>query len=214
MVSNAKELSILREKYGVTDDTDRKIKPAFFAAKDKGKGYYDSTRKNYSRHDTTMDYLQAVVNSWVYTTGRNLKQDKFLPFSHVIIGEQYRPSRISNAKIQKVFDTIQENIQEEAHIYALDIDQRDKFRLASEKRQECIDTIGAMSFGVSTMVELLMALEQQENQRIKRIAFNILFGYPNASFYNVIYRSSKPIKELTEDETGNLEIYGFRFKKQ
>lgn len=212
IVNNSIELSLLSDKYSITDDANRKIKPAFFAAKDKGKGYYNTTKKNYAKHHTTMDYLQTVVNSWVYVTGRYLGKKTYIPLAKVIDMGQYRPSRVSQEKILAAIAAIEESISDENAIYDTDMEQSEKFKAAASRRQECIETIGNMTFGASTMIALLLQLEEEQYKKVKRRAFSILFGYPNSSFYHVIDASSTPIKTAVEADDGDVTLYGFRYK--
>lgn len=212
IVDNERELSDIRRKYNMTDDKDRKIKPAFFAAKDKGKGYYDPIKKNYAPHHTTMDYLQQVVNSYVYRF-RYMKKSKFYPFTYLLATDLYYPSKVSQSKVEATIRTIQDSINEENMIFSSDMEPADKYRLAAEHRQECIDRIGSMSFGASTMIEILTVLCQEENKKLRRKAMNILFGYPNASFFQVLAQSRESFPVLEEAEGGDILLYDFRFKK-
>ena len=59
---NVKELKLLKQKYEERDEQDRYIRPKFFMYLDKDKGYYDKERKTYKYYDTTMDYLERVIN--------------------------------------------------------------------------------------------------------------------------------------------------------
>lgn len=210
-INNAKELSMLRSKYLRLDDKERKIKPAFFAAKDKGKGYYNPAAKNYAYHDTTMDYLQRTVNSWQNQVGRELKKTPFLPFSDLLTAKDFHSSHVSNAKVNMVLDMIRQEVSDENDIYNMDLEDSMKYRLVSERRQECVETIGEMRFGTSTMIALLHSLDEDDNHLIRRRMFHILFGYPNASFYSLIEKCRSPIRFITENSDGDLMIYGIPY---
>ena len=56
-VDSVAEIKRLRKKHETRDDDGRQIKPNFFGKIARMKGYYDSDRKNYKFHDTTMDKL-------------------------------------------------------------------------------------------------------------------------------------------------------------
>lgn len=98
-------------------------------------------------------------------------------------------------------------------IYASDADASVKAALSSDVRQTCIEHVGNMSFTKSDMVYLLRQIEEPCYSQIHRKIFNILFGYPNTSFYEVLKRSAEPIGLLVEDNEGDVELYGMRYTR-
>ena len=81
MVNNRDEYKRLKAKYERRDDKGRAIKPNFFGTLARRKGYYDSEKKAYLFHKTTMDYVQHTINRCRFWRG-SYKADK--PFSYVI----------------------------------------------------------------------------------------------------------------------------------
>lgn len=209
-INNAKELRRLRDKYKVEDENGRAIKPNFFKAKDVGKGYYDRGRKNYRKHLTTMDHLQTCVNSYRAQRGRVGKPNKYLPFSE-LIREDIDAGRRQYAKVARVLNSVSEMTEEIKGIYASDIEAAAKVALSSDVRQSCIEHIGNMLFTQSDMAYLLRQIEKPCYSSIRRKIFNILFGYPNTSFYEVLKSSTEPIAALTEDSDGEIELYGIKY---
>lgn len=203
---------LLREKYKILDEKDRKVKPNFFAAKDKGKGYYDNASKNYKKHRTTMDYLQTCVNQ--YQRGRGGKADKltFLPLSALV--KQSPPgTQRQYYKVQRVLRLIE---QMESVIRAIYSDQsiskQERCELAMRERQACIEYIGNISFTQTDMAYLLKAIEAPEYKNIYRRVIDILFGYPNTSFYSVIEESADGVYDIRRDPNGGILLYGIPYE--
>lgn len=210
-IDNAKELDILRKKYCRLDETDRKIKPAFFAAKDRGKGYYNAKVKNYAYHDTTMDYLQREVNRF---QRRHKKRGIVpLPFAVVVKRGLVSTGSSSQSRIDKILGLVWNDIIEEGEIWNSDASDDTKAMMAHERRMECAETIGNMRIGKSTMYGLLLAVDKDENRRVARRLLDILFGYPNSSFYELIDNSKEVIYTLEEDPEGDVKLLDFCFKK-
>ena len=211
-INNARELHVLREKYKLLDDDNRKIKPNFFAAKDKGKGYYDSTSKNYKKHRTTMDYLQTCVNQ--YQRGRSGRPGSltFVPLSSLI-----KPindgSRRQYYRVQRVLNIIE---QMEASIRSIyndsSLSKRECCELAQRERQACIEYIGSIAFTFADMSYLLTEIEKPRHSRIYRRVFDILFGYPNTSFYALIEEASDAVYDIVPDRNGGIILYGMPYE--
>ena len=211
-VNNAKELMILREKYSQRDKkTGKLIKPNFFAAKDKKKGFYDREKKSYLRHDTTMDYVQREINRYSYAC----RQDRgdVLQFSDILMDENYNSSNAKYSQVQRVLEIVRQYNAEIKQIYALDIDLSDKYELIRQKQYECNEYIGKISFGASTMIYLLRQIECPEYKDIRFKLFNTLFGYPNTQFFKLIRNSKRKIATFIMDGSGNLTYFGIRFRK-
>lgn len=206
-INNAKELHVLRQKYKLTDDDQRKIKPNFFAAKDKGKGYYDNTNKNYKKHKTTMDYLQTCVNKYQRSRRGKPNELSFLPLS-ALIKPSTDGSRRQYYRVQRVLDIIE---QMEAAIRSIYADQslskQESCELAQRERQACIEYIGNISFTPADMTYLLTEIEKPQHSRIYRRVFDILFGYPNTSFYAIIEESSDGVYDIEPNKFGGIMLY-------
>lgn len=213
-LNSARELMRIRNKYERRDDG-RLVKPNFFAAKDKGKGYYDSTRKHYRKHLTTMDFVQEYVNSFSRTRSGATK-NAFLPFSSVVMTDDYIPRPSRTGKVRRVIALVRNNVAETSAIYADDsYTSEEKHMLASEIRQNLVEYIGNLSLSPNTMIALLLEIEKEENKDIRRHLFYTLFGYPNTSFYAVIRESSEPVGTLLpceQNAQNSVQIFGEAYK--
>ena len=211
-INNAKELRRLRDKYKIEGDDGRAIKPNFFKAKDIGKGYYDRKRKNYKKHLTTMDHVQTCINSYRAQREEIGKKQEYLPFS-ALVGNGLDVHRRQYEKVTRVINAVTDMTNEIKSVYASDIESSVKQMQCCDIRQECVEYVGNMSFTKSDMVYLLRQIEEPRYSQIQRKIFNILFGYPNTSFYEVLEAGAEPIGLLAEDDEGDVELYGKRYTR-
>ena len=212
-VDTRKELTALEQKYRRINDG-RKVEPNFFAAKDRGKGYYDPAKKEYRKHDTTMDYLQTAVNSFRMHQSRGLKPDRFLPFSDIVTDDEYNHRNIWKPKIERAVTLVRQSRDEIKSIYmAESYDEEERASLAGLRRQDCVDYVGDIVMSRNTMIYFLKHLEKDELSDIRRSVFNTLFGYPNSAFFELIRQSKEPIPNLIEDPDGDVELFGIRYRK-
>lgn len=213
-ISAQQELKLLRGKYDIRDNDGRKVEPNFFAAKDRGKGYYDPAKKEYRKHDTTMDYLQTAVNSFRMHQSRGLKPDRFLPFSDIVTDDEYNHRNIWKPKIERAVTLVRQSRDEIKSIYmAESYDEAERAALAGLRRQDCVDYVGDIVMSRNTMIYFLKHLEKDELSDIRRSVFNTLFGYPNSAFFELIRQSKEPIPNLIEDPDGDVELFGIRYRK-
>lgn len=211
-ISFSAELKRLRDKYQRIDDSGRRVKPNFFGAKDRGKGYYDCKKRNYLRHDTAMDYLQHEINAYRMNRARKVPLRTFIPFSDIVDATEYDHRNVWKPKVEKIIEQVRDNLNEIKSIYmAAGMSDDEKHELASLRRQDNIESIGEIELTRDAMIYLLKHIEADENKDVSRYIFNTLFGYPNTSFYELIISSREPIPELVENPGGELSIYGVSY---
>ena len=175
-----------------------------------GKGYYDREKKNYRKHLTTMDHLQSCVNAYRAQRDAVGKAQGYLPFSELISGG-VNSHRRQYEKVTRVINAVTDMTEEIRSVYASDIEPSVKTALSSDVRQSCVEYVGNMSFTKSDMVYLLRQIEEPRYSQIHRKIFNILFGYPNTSFYSVLKESAESIGLLAEDDEGEIKLYGVNY---
>jgi hypothetical protein len=213
IVNTYKEMQKIRDKWIENDDIGRKIKPNFFGHLAKTKGYYDSKKKNYKRHDTSMDYLQKIENK--FQLSRLQKNNiAFEPFSTIINFDGYNTKNIKYDQVKRIVSLIKDTNTKIKSLYSSDeYDKDTKYKLFSEARQKCTEYIGKLSFSKSTMIYMLSLFDSNEYKHISRIFMNTLFGYPNTSFYRIIKESTEPIELLIENKEGNIKVFDMNFTK-
>ena len=214
-VDSVAEIKRLKGKYEVRDDAGRQIKPNFFGKLARMKGFYDSERKNYKFHDTTMDYLQHCLNAFrVEATTTD-----FIPFSALLVSEaEYSHRFVKYPQVERILNLVRDmRLRIKAIWDGTDdgLDNKSKAMLVAEIRDECNQYVKSIQLSQHTAYRLLLAIEEPNNKDISRSLFYMLFSLPNQSFLDLLEKSRTPIYTLTEDENaaGSIEIYGFRFRK-
>ena len=209
-----REMEKIKAKWISRDDKGRAIKPHFFGHLARTKGYYDSSRKNYMRHDTSMDYLQKIINQYQASCRGTNKHKSILPFSSILKMNDYNIHNVYYDQVDRVFQLIEKCRDDTKRIYSDDmLDRSTKHKLSENVRQECISYIGNLKFSKNTMIYLLLLLDSAGYRKMARYTMNILFGYPNVSFFEVIKDSKEPIEVFIETEEGDIRVFDMKFKK-
>lgn len=215
-VDSVAEIRRLRKKYEMKDNDGRQIKPNFLGKIARMKGYYDSERKNYKFHDTTMDYLQHSLNTFRIVGGRC----DYTPFSELLVDdEDYSSHSVWYSQVNRILGIVRgmrSKIQAIWNGTDDDLDNYSKAILVNEVRQEHLNYIKNIKLGRHTAYRLLMAIEDPANKEISRTLFYALFSLPNKDFLRLVEQSRTPVSVLVEDENASsgIEIYGFRFQKE
>jgi hypothetical protein len=210
-VDNIAEINKIKAKYQEVDkNSGKRIKPYFLGEIAKPKGYYNSVSKSYVQHKTTMDYLQKILNSY-----RNDKINrKYINFVDILDDSQFNKSYIKYDQVERVLTLIEDMRKEVSQIWSSDnFEQSEKYNLSSDVRQTCIEYIDTIKMSYSTMYYMLYLISTPEYQYISRTVFNVLFGTPNKSFFEVIKKSKEPLPILEEDDNGEMQIYDIKYRK-
>lgn len=211
-VNTSKEMMQLREKYGMRDESGRLVKPNFFAAKDRGKGYYDTGKKNYKKFRTTMDYLQECVNSYRRKNPAMSSKATYIPFSDLVDDTRYVSSNVTYSQVQRVVDIVRRCSEDVGRVFASMLDNKSKIETASAIRQECAEYIGNIKMTNNTMIHLLKCLDKEAYADVRRTLFDILFSIPNRSFFRLLKRISNPTPVLVNsDGTGEITLFSYNF---
>lgn len=215
VVDTVAEMKRIRKKYNIKDDDGRMIKPNFFGHLARTKGYYNSEKKNYKKHDTSMDYLQTCINSFQLSRKNQSEKIIFCKFTDVVNIDNFDIRYVKQEQIDRVIDLVTDMKKEIFDIWNFkdDLDNKTKGKLSNEVKQNCIDYIDKIKFSYSTMYYLLTTIEDEKYSNISRMIFNTLFGTPNKAFFSLIKMSEQPLDILQEDVSGDIEIYNILFKK-
>lgn len=222
VVNNRDEYKRLKAKYERRDDKGRAIKPNFFGTLARRKGYYDSEKKAYLFHKTTMDYVQHTINRCRFWRG-SYKANK--PFSYVIdpvmvgtAGARYElarkfidAARVLRQKVSAIYTELKSSLEINDSI---DASAKSAFAWEEVKaaKAELIEFVAKYKCNPATMYVILRDLEKEENKDISAVLFDALFGTANSSFYDMIESSREPIQIATECLTGSVMLYGYTFE--
>ena len=160
-----------------------------------------------------MDYLEKCINRYQV---RKKKVTEYQPFSHMLEFDDYQPNRVYRDQARRVIQKVRETKSKVNAIWSEEtiLDDRDKARLAEEAKQDAIRFIDGCSMNLHTMYWLLCAIESDKYKDISRTLFHTLFSAPSKDFFQLISASKQPLRELVEDENGELTLYGVSFTKR
>ena len=213
VVDNEAEYRRLKAKYERRDKLGRAIKPNFFGVIARKKGYYDSGKKCYAFHKTTMDYVQHTLNRFRLTS----KSQKGKPFSYLIdpllVGS--KGPNGSHAKYEQVNRILSVAREYRAQSVALrntaNISSDLLHELLKDLRASFVSYVANIRCNTQTMYSLLKALDRPDVSDISRTLLSLLFGTANSSFYQMIENSREPISVAVECLSGEILLYGHPF---
>ena len=208
-IDNGKELDKLREKYKeeLSDEYNKKRMPHFFAHISRQKGYYNPQKKNYCKYNTSMDYLQTIVNGFKI---KNPYKKDWLPFVAVLDNSRFRTSGVNQKQIDKIYSILKRYISDRKNIFGSESDKEDKYEKAHLLYENLVADIDSEIIGFSTLFRLLSSLEDKENSQIKNTLLQILYLCGNESFNKAIMQSVTEIKQL-EIGGNDLKIFNIGY---
>ncbi len=209
-INNAKELDKMREKYKeeLSDEYNKKKMPHFFAHISRQKGYYNPHKKNYCKYNTSMDYLQTIVNGFKI---KNPYKKNWLPFVSILDNSLFYSTHVNQKQINKIYNILKKYISDRKNIFATDLSKDDKFEKSQILYKNLISEIDSEKIGFSTLFRLLSSIENKENSQIKNTLLQILYMCGNESFNKAIISSCCEIEQL--EECGNdLKLFGIGYK--
>lgn len=209
-IDNGKELDKIRLKYKkeLSDEYDKKKMPHFFAHISKQKGYYNPQKKNYCKYNTSMDYLQTIVNGFKI---KNPYKKNWLPFVSVLDNSLFRTSGVNQKQINKIFSFTKKYISDRKNVFSSDLSKEDKYEKSQILYRNLISEIDSEIIGFSTLFRLLSSIEDKENSQIKNTLLQVLYMCGNDGFNKAIINSCCEIEQI--EENGNdLEMFGIEYK--
>lgn len=176
------------------------------------KGYYDSSKKNYKFHKTTMDYLQHHLNK--HRSPYN--KSGILPFSSVIKQpDGYTTKSVSYYQVKRILALVREMRNQISAVWMGNdgLTSKEKAGIVSSIREESYEYIKSIKLSEHTAYRLLLALDDPANKDVSRSLFYMLFSLPNEDFLRLINNSRVPVDQLveTDGEEYDLKIYDFKF---
>lgn len=211
-LDSAKEIGILKDKYLRLDNKQRYIKPNFFGHLARSKGYYNSKRKNYKQHNTTMDYVQSVIRRFHIPRYRWDGRKNQVAFIDIIDSSLYKKGAQKRDQIIRILEMVREMKADVNMVYsASNSTNEEKFKAMNEIRERCSNAITNMKISNSTMFFLLKELEKDENKDLSMSLFHILFSSRNGAFFDMVLRSKEPVGYLRQDDSGIIHLYGVNY---
>lgn len=208
-VNNAKELDKIREKYKeeLSDEYNKKKLPHFFAHISRQKGYYNPEKKNYCKYNTSMDYLQTIVNGFKI---KNPYKKNWLPFVSILDNSKFYSTHVNQKQINKIYSILTRYISERKIIFSSESEKDDKHTKAKLLYENLISDINSEVIGFSTLYRLLSSLEDKENCQIKNTLLQVLYLCENESFVKAIIKSSFEIEQLY-DSGNDIKLFNIDY---
>lgn len=208
-IDNVAELKKLKEKWIRRDEDRRIIKPYFFEFLAKEKGYYNSDRKSYVHHSTSMDYLHEIMDR--YRSPR--AKEKAIDLFEIIDYSGFNSSSAKTTQIQKIIKIIQDYQITSYNIWnSEELTASEKYRDYVQAKEELIDSINKMTINSHTLLLLFRRLNK--DKRLKQYIVSILFNIGNQTAYQLIKKSKSGIDYLEEDPDGDIQLYNFHYSKK
>ena len=217
VINSATEIDILKRKYKITDD-ERTVKPWFFKMITMENGFKLCDNIKYRYFNTSMDHLQRILGKFKFREGRAFKRT-VIPFMDIVT----EPKKETTTKFyyeqrDRIISAIRNAQSERRRIYTgYDLMRPDEKEAARAQawtvKQDCIEEIASMRMSPRSMYLVLKSIDSPDYSDIARFVFEILFGRPDEMFFQMIKDSREDVKTLVECPDGDIEFYGFRFKK-
>jgi hypothetical protein len=181
-------------------------------------GFVLSDSIKYRYFNTSMDYLQKIINRFHFRCGRDKKRD-VLPFMSIVKEPEGNVRQgYYYAQRDNIVNVIRGAKEETKRLYAGYAEQspaekEETKRRAWEIKQGCIEEITGMSSSPSTMYLVLRELDNPEFRDVARYVFEVLFGRPDQAFFTMIKESREAVHILEECPDGDVTFFDYRFKK-
>ena len=206
VIDNAREMRKIKEK-NIKNSEKYNKKPYFFKILSGFKGYEIKDATNYMHFETSMDYLQTIIDDFIKEKRLYRKKNDFIPFSDVVNFDEYDVKKTDRWQTRRIIDAVYRYKSDMIHIWSGDADHLEKMNEARELKEQCIDYVNKIKMNRHTMLWLIKAIESPEHSSIRRFLFDIFFGTANSSFFELIKTSNEPVWTLIKNPEGNIKIY-------
>lgn len=210
-VNNTIELDLIKSKYQRKDEQGRIIKPNFLGRIEKYKGYYDSNRKCYQFHLTSMDFVQRRLNR---IKNKRLIQ-KVSPLASILIPAKINYSSVRYDQVNRILSyarTTKKQIQEVWSKASIPIEM--KVSLSKEYREACVRYIAQIKMNTNTMYMLMLSTTEEKHKDIYQFLISMLYENPESGLYNLLQESNERQLTLVEGEGSDIQIYNLLFGKK
>ncbi len=206
VIDNAREMRKIKEK-NIKNSEKYNKKPYFFKILSGFKGYEIKDATNYMHFETSMDYLQQIIEDFIKEKRLYRKKNDFIPFSDVVNFDEYDVKKTDRWQTRRIIDAVYRYKSDMIHIWSSDADHLEKMNESRELKEQCIDYVNKIKMNRHTMLWLIKAIESPEHSSIRRFLFDIFFGTANSSFFELIKTSDEPVWILIKNPEGNIKIY-------
>lgn len=183
------------------------IRPYFFKFLEGGKDY------KFKKFNCGMDNLEIILDENFKRKNRVKKE--YIKFTDIIT--KYSHKLTDRKKLLRLKNTIIELNKNKAEIYDSDIEE--KWEKYSIEYNKCIEYAKSINITPDLIYAVLYRISKSETidmfkeyKKIGRSFLNILYNADKKVFLNYILENKKN-DDLIEDNNGNIDLYGLKFKK-
>lgn len=218
VINSSTEINLLKKKYKISDDG-KTVKPQFFKMITTENGFELSDNVRYKQFNTSMDFLQKIISRFNFREGRECKR-QVVPFMDMVKepSTNYARQGYYYAQRDRIINVIRAAKEEKRRLFdGYDVmtteEKENVWRRVGDIKADCIEEVEKMSTSPATMYLVLKDLDCPDNRDVSRFVFEVLFGRPDEAFFQMIIDSKEDVCTLQECEDGDMEFYGFKFRK-
>lgn len=209
-VNMGDEIKRIRNRYKQTDKDGKSIKPAFLGYIAKTKGYYDSEKKSYVQHATTMDYVLKEISRSRAAKG---KASDFTPLSNCFYFSEYNKNLVNKKQISKIIEMCYSSSARISAIRMCNLyDIEEKSLLTNREKEALYYSINALKVNPHTLSRLINYTDMPEHSKISKLLFNAIFNYCGNSLVEILPKMDKPTTFLESSRSGNIDIYDMKYE--
>lgn len=206
-VDTAKELNKLRIKWLSRDSRQRTIIPKFLGFIAKKKGYYNSDKKNYTYHKSSMEYVQQAVHRIRFN-----RPTEYMPLSGLLKGNDFNESSANYKQRNMVVSLLRSYMSAKKSLWANDgLTSNQKTIRQDELYRDLLKKIRAMRYNINTMKLLLKTCESGKYKDCQRQLFYLIFSALSRNMYRALDSSKSVVQSLEENPDGNIIIFETRY---
>lgn len=211
-VDNEMELKQIRERYKrYSTSSDKVIKPKFLGYIAKTKGFYDPDNKEYVYHDTTMDYLLALLNKYRST---KTQASSFVPLTECFNFNGMSKEAVNWKQISKIVVKCQKTNLAISNIWTNNYySSKIKALLTKDEKEKIYYFIKSMKINKHTMLTLITYIEQKKHSKISKLLFYTLYNYDIAGYKELINELKPTNVKIEQSILGELVLHNIRYKK-
>lgn len=211
VIDSTKEMRKIKEKH-IKKSKKYNKKPYFFKILSNFKGYEVKNISKYMHYETSMDYLQKIIEDFVKNTKLYRKKNAFVSFSDVVKFDDYNYNKIDWWQTKRIFDTVYRYKIDVVHIWGNKAsDYIEKITLTNDLKIQCVEYINKIKMNKNTTFWLIKAIESPEYSSIRRFLFDVFFSQVNSSFFDLVQNSQQITSVLIPNPNGSIAIYGNKY---
>lgn len=210
-ISSSREIREIKQKWARLSPDNKTIKPAFLGYIAQTKGYRDPARKQYSYHDSSMDYLLRETNRY---RSRKTKGSDFIPLSECFRFPGFNSHSVNRKQTKQIVTLCEETLSAIRAVWSKEYyTGEEKYTLTQQYKDELAARIQNMKINKHTLFTLITFTDMKKYAPIHKLLFDILFHYQNQTILEIMDQLDKPSSYIRECADGDMFLYGIPFKR-